>query len=324
MFRRFIARLCERPVLAGLTSAFFYLSGLFALLAMPVFVTVTLQGGATRGLAAVGSATAALLLLGLMLPHGGPAAVAPAFALFGLLFVGAGEILRHGRSLAFVVTLAVLLVVAALATYALSVPHPIGTLATAVQTALTHEGALLVHHDPAEAHAWMHVLKTLRPLYPYLPGILGLYVVLVFAVDLFLGAGLYAAAYSPGSYGRHFRAFRVGKTVAFLALAALVFTLVVRRPLVHDALLAIVPLFLLQGLAVVHARLRPHPLAGLLLVLLYTLLVVAVIGGGYLVYLVFALILLGWADNLIPLARPSNGPSAGPAAPLPPSGPPPS
>jgi len=321
VFRRFVVQLSEHPVLAGLVSTLFYLSGLFALFAMPVFVTVTLQGGVTRGLVALGSSAVALVLLALVLPHGGPSDVVPAFVLVGLLFVAAAALLRHGRSLAFVVTLAALLALAVLASYAVSVAHPLGTFEAAVRTALAHERALLLHHYPAEAKAWSRSLASLRPLYPYLPGILGLYAVLLFAVDLFLGAGLHAAAYSPGSYGRHFRAFRTGKTLALLTLAGFLLTLVVRRPLVTDALLPFVPLYLLQGLAVVHARLRPHPYARPLLALLYGLLVVAVLGGGYLVYLVFALILLGWVDNFLAVPRPADAPPSGPRAPLPPAGP---
>ena len=317
VLRRFVAHLCDHPVLAGLIAALFYTSGLFTLLAAPVFVIVTLQGGLRRGLPALASSVVALLILTLAFPHSGPGLAVLAFAFLGLVFVLASELLRRGKSLALIVSLAALLLLAALAIYAFSVPHPLSLFEHTLRTALQHEEALFAHRYPTEAHELEHSLKTLTPLYPYLLGIFGLYAVLVFAVDLFIGAAVHAAAYSPGSFGRHFRAFRVGKTLAFLTLALFLVTFVVRSPLLSDAFLPLLPLYLFQGLSVVHARLYAHPAARPLLFLLYALLVFALLAGGVFVYLALALVLLGWIDNFLVLTRP-GGPSsparAGPPA----------
>lgn len=312
MFRKFVTHLCDHPVFAGLIAAFFYLSGLFAIFAMPVFVTVTLQNGATQGVVALAVSVVVLILFGLTLPHNISLAVAPAFALGGLLFVGAAALLRRGRGLAFVVTLVSLLVLAVFAGYALAVPHPIGTFVAAVRTTVAHQQALLARHYPAEAKAWGKSFQALRPLYPYLLGLLGLYIVFAFAVDLFLGAGIHSAAYSPGSYGRHFRAFRVGVTPAVLALAFLAVTLIAHRPLVVDALLLLLPLFFLQGLARVHAWVHGHPSLKPLLILLYALIVASLLFGGFLVYVVYVLVLTGWFDNFL---------KRSPASAMPPSSP---
>jgi hypothetical protein len=77
----------------------------------------------------------------------------------------------------------------------------------------------------------------------------------------------------------------------------------------------LLPLYLFQGLSVVHARLYAHPAARPLLFLLYALLVLALLAGGVFVYLAFALVLLGWIDNFFALNRPGGPSSPAPAGP---------
>lgn len=311
MFRRFVERLCERPVLAGLVASFFYVSGILAPLAMPVVVLVALRSGAARALGALAAALAVLALLGIFLPHAGPGAVSLyGFGAAGLVFLGAAELLRRGRSLAFIVSLFALLVLAAFVVYIVSVPHPVSALAAAVREALAKEGALFVHRYPKEAAAWKRSMKSLEPLSPYFLGIFGLYAVAVFAAEFFIGAGLHAAVFRPGRFGEHFRAFRVGTTLALLTLLVLGLVFYPGGPLPVDAFLPLLPLYLLQGLAIAHAWIRSRPAAAPLLFLLYALLVLAVIVGGYLVYLVFAVVSLGWMDNFLPFRRPPGPPAS--------------
>lgn len=311
MFRRFLDQLATRPVLAGLISVALFLSGILAPFAMPVLVLFSLESGFTRALAALASALVALILLALLLPHAGPDPFAIIFfVLAGLVFVETASLLRHGRSLAFLVSLVTLLFLGGLVVYALLVPHPVETLAVLVRSSLEREGALLARHYPKEAKAWAQSMKSLTPLYPYLLGIFGLYGALVYAIEFFIGASIHAAIRSPGRFGEHFRSFRAGTTMAGLTLLVLILTLIFRGPLEIDALLLFLPLYLLQGLALVHAWIHAHPKAAPLLFVLYVLLFFALVSGGYLVYLVFFLIGLGWIDNFIPLKRPPRPPAS--------------
>ncbi|HSQ06197.1 MAG TPA: hypothetical protein VLM84_00640 [Chromatiaceae bacterium] len=97
-----------------------------------------------------------------------------------------------------------------------------------------------------------------------------------FLLALFIGRWWQAVLYNPGGFGAEFRELRLNPVLGLLALALLVLRLLSPEAVwVFDLLVLLVPLFLLQGLAVAHG-LRAILGAGVgWLIALYVLLVLA-------------------------------------------------
>jgi hypothetical protein len=96
---------------------------------------------------------------------------------------------------------------------------------------------------------------------------------------LFLGRWWQALLFNPGGFGAEFRAFRVGPGVGYLALGLLALVLIVDQALwASELLLLLAPLFLLQGVAVVHGLVAALSVSRAWLIAFYVLLLLSMIG----------------------------------------------
>lgn len=78
---------------------------------------------------------------------------------------------------------------------------------------------------------------------------------------LFIGRWWQALLYNPGGFGAEFRALRIGSGVAYPALGLAVVVLLLDGAMwATDLLLLLVPLFFLQGVAIVHGLAHSYPI----------------------------------------------------------------
>ena len=85
------------------------------------------------------------------------------------------------------------------------------------------------------------------------PGVMALTLLLAAVGGLLLGMGWHASLSSPGALGKAFRNLRLGKALAAAGLAILLGGLTTNHPLLANLLLVAMSVFVLQGLALIHA-----------------------------------------------------------------------
>lgn len=222
------------------------LSSPLAYLGTAVLGLVTLRLGGLEGLRVLAGGLAALAVLGL-LAGGVSVPLVVSAALLWLPMLPLALLLRVSRSLALTLQIAavsgVLLVVIAHA--ALGDPEQwwLPRLQAALAPAFKQHGLDAARYVP-ELARWMTAMSVAA---------------LVFGVllSLFLARGWQAGLYNPGGFGAEFRALRLGRRFALAtALIGAVAALPIRGAVVTiaaDALLALLLVYLLQGLALVHA-----------------------------------------------------------------------
>lgn len=270
------------------------LSSPLAYLGTAVLGLVTLRLGGLEGLRVLAGGLAALAVLGL--PAGGVSVpLVVSAALLWLPMWPLALLLRVSRSLALTLQVAavsgVLLVVIAHA--ALGDPEQwwLPRLQAALGPAFKQHGLDAARYVP-ELARWMTAMSVAA---------------LVFGVmlSLLLARGWQAGLYNPGGFGAEFRALRLGRrfalATALIGAVAALPTLGAVATIAADALLALLLVYLLQGLALVHALVhtrvvRPPARRGWLGAVYVVLLLAAP-------QIVPLLAMMGWVDAWVDMRK---------------------
>ncbi|RNE91487.1 DUF2232 domain-containing protein [Marichromatium sp. AB31] len=263
----FIMRGPSQAALVAATSALLsVMIPVFGVVAAAAVGLVTLRNGARGGaLVALLATLGAGLFYGLV--FGAPLLVLGVLLLFWVPIWGLALVLRYSRSLALTVESASLLVMLGLVLVYAIVGDPAVFWARLLE--LMREAALAAQPDGAAANAALF-----GELARWMTGAFAMALTFQVVLALFLARWWQAQLYNPGGFGEGFRAYRLHRAFALLALLLIAGWALVRGPglLADLALVAGVGL-LLQGLAVVH-QLRVQRGSGTgWLVLLYVLLV---------------------------------------------------
>ncbi|MGE5154168.1 MAG: DUF2232 domain-containing protein [Bdellovibrio bacteriovorus] len=239
----------------------------FALVSGAAIALVTLrrglrEGALLGGLATLGVGLLSALALGTPWPALGTLLVLwlPVWALAALL--------RHFRSLSLTIAAAggigVLIVIA----FHALVADPAAVwreLMTPFREVLIRDGVV----EPPAADALFAAIAH------WMTGAFAAALVLQWILGLFLGRWWQALLYNPGGFGQELRELRLHRAFGIAGLALLAATALVRGPgLIPDLLIVLLPLYLLQGLAVIHQIHRARRLHPGWLFALYALLVV--------------------------------------------------
>jgi len=265
-------------LLPPLTSPLVYLGG-------AVIGLVTLRLGALQGLSVVGAGGAALAIVG---------AVGSGFAL--PMVIGAwvlwlpawalGVLLRSSRSLALCLqgaaAFGLLLLIVAYAWLGQPTAWWATRLDVLLGPAFAAQGLDTAQYFPALAR-WMTALSVAALMFGAL-------------MSLLLARAWQAGLYNPGGFGTEFRSLRLGKGFAVVSFVTVMIATVTSGSVAElsaDAVVVLLVVYLLQGLALVHAVVhnrRAHRgwLIGLYVVLLMAALQVMPL-----------LALLGWMDAWI-------------------------
>jgi hypothetical protein len=218
---------------------------LVAAVSSAVVALVTLRQGPREGLTVIGIAglgSAVLVWLALGTPW-------PALGFLGILWVPLGFlalVLRGTRSLAMTVLAAALLGLLILVGIHLATDDPARywvALMEPARAALV-EGELV---DEARSQALIQALAT------WMTGAFAASLYAQFLLALFLARWWQAVLYNPEGFGAEFRALRLPKALGYAALALL--GLRIWQPEStwgYELLVLLVPLLLIQGLAVAH------------------------------------------------------------------------
>jgi hypothetical protein len=264
---RFVMRGYPQAALAAaLTAGISLLLPLLGLLSSAVVALVTLRLGVKDG-AAVGALAAALLggLCALIL--GSPWPAVASLLVLWLPAWGLAALLRASRSLDLTVLAGGLAGVAAVLLVHVLTQDPaafwLGLLGPFQET-LVKDGIV----DEAGARALFGELAR------WMTGAFAAALVLQWLAGLFIGRWWQAALYNPGGFGAEFRGLRLHRGLAVAGLLLLGAIALVKGPgLFPDLLTVLAPLWLLQGLAVIHQLHRAHRAHLGWLVGLYALLV---------------------------------------------------
>ena len=239
------------------------------LLSSAALALVTLRGGAREGLrvgglAALGCLPPTFFLFG---------TVRPVLVLVIILWLpvwGLGFLLRFSRSLAFAAQAGGLAVLGAVVLLHLLVPDPAATwlqVLKPLQDALVADG--LMERPGAE--------EAFAALAPWLTGAFAAGLLLQVLLGLWIGRWWQALLYNPGGFGADFRAFRLHPVVGAAGLLLLGLAVLEPGPgLFLDLLLVLTPLWLFQGLAVIHQLRVLYQARRRWLVIFYALLVLLV------------------------------------------------
>jgi len=265
-------------VLPPLTSPLVYLGG-------AVIGLVTLRLGALQGLSVAGAGGAALALVG---------AVGSGFAL--PMVVGAwvlwlpawalGVLLRSSRSLALCLqgaaAFGLLLLIAAYAWLGQPAAWWAPRLDELLGPAFAAQGLDTAQYFPSLAR-WMTAMSVAALMFGAL-------------MSLLLARAWQAGLYNPGGFGTEFRSLRLGKGFAVVSLAAVMIATVTSggvAELAADAVVVLLVVYLLQGLALVHAVVNSRRAHRGWLIGLYVVLLMAAL------QVMPLLALLGWMDAWI-------------------------
>ncbi len=250
---------------------------------------VTLRAGLAQGLLVAGLALVATALLGQLLF--GSMLVGPmGFASLWLPVALAAEQLRRHAELARPLWLLMLLAAALLAGFHLLLGEPVAwwrellgeLFATALSEAPPPPGA-----TASDVEALLDEMATL------MSGALSAALLVSASIALLLARWWQSLLYNPGGFGTEFRALRLGRLpslAVFLLVAAGSWLGLAEAPL-RELLLPLLALYLLQGLAVVHAVIKARGASAAWLVLMYGLLLFALPPAA------LTLALAGWVDN---------------------------
>ncbi len=235
----------QAALVAAVTALLSMLLPVFGLLSSGAVALVTLrngmrEGALVSGLSALGVAVLGAVTLG---------TVWPALGLLLILWLplwALGGLLRHLRSLSVTVQAAGLAgVVLVLLAHAL-IPDPSARwleLLVPFREALVSDGVV----DASAADALFASVAR------WMTGTFAAALVLQWLLALFTGRWWQAQLYHPGGFGQEFRELRLHRGFGIAGLGLLAWIGLVKGPgLLPDLLVVLMPLYLLQGLAVIH------------------------------------------------------------------------
>lgn len=260
----------QATVVAGLLGALALMLPAVGILSAAVVALVTLRQGAQEGLLVGAGATVVTGLIA-YLTVGSPVPV------LGLLFLSwlpiwvLALVLRYGRSLGLAVQAALAVgLIAILVVYAQQ-----GDPQTLWTELLEPVRAILVQSHGIEEDASREVVKQIAS---WMTGAFAAGLFLQLAVTLFVARWWQAILYNPGGFRQEFQALRVHSALGYAALPLIVLTAMGRGESwswASDLLLLLVPIFLLQGLAVLHNLAARTGIHKIWLLVLYLLLLFA-------------------------------------------------
>jgi len=257
----------QASLVAWCTGLLSLLLPLVGLLSSATLALVTLRGGTWYGvrvgaLAGLGCLVLCTLLMG---------SPWPALAILLVLWLpvwGLAAILRFSRSLAFTAQAAGLAGVLGV----LSVHALIGDPTSAWLRLLEPLRAALIKDGGLDGPVAAAVFETLAP---WMTGALAAALMLQVLVGLFIGRWWQGQLYNPGGFGADFRSFRLHPVVGLVGLLLVAGVGFQPGPgLIPDLLLVLSPLWLFQGLAVIHQLIAQRGARRAWLVGFYLLLVV--------------------------------------------------
>lgn len=238
----------QATLVAWLTGLLSLMIPFVGLLSSATLGLVTLRNGLRTG-ARVGAQAGLGCLILCLLVLGTPW---PALVIALVLWLpvwGLAGVLRHSRSLALTTQLAgVVGVVAILAVHALAADPTAYwlRLLEPFQTVLMQNGGV---DGPT-------LQKVFAELAPWMTGAFALGLMLQTLLGLLIGRWWQGQLYNPGGFGADFRAFRLHPVLGVVGLLLVVAVGFMPGPgLVPDLLLVLFPLWLFQGLAVIHSLL---------------------------------------------------------------------
>jgi len=266
-FAQFVMR---GPAQAALVIAAFGLLSLilplFGLISSAAVGLVTLRDGARRGAVAVAVATLASAAIAAV-AFGAPLVAIVLLLMLWLPILGLGALLRQSRSLALTVQAAGLLGVLVVLLLRSLVDDP----AAAWLALLRPIEAMLVQDQVATPEV---VGAMIGEVARWMTGAFAAGLVLQWLASLFIGRWWQAMLYNPGGFGDELRSLRLSRWVGLAGLMLLVIIGFRHGPgLGADLLVVLSVLWLLQGLAVLHALHHDRRLAVGWLIGLYVLMV---------------------------------------------------
>lgn len=264
----FIMRGYPQAALVAAASALLsLLLPLFGLVSGAVIALVTLRRGVREGALLVGLATLGVGLLG-ALALGSPWPALGTLLILWLPVWGLAALLRLSRSLSLTVAAAGLVgVLVVLAIHALVADPAAGwlELMAPFREVLVRDGVV----EPQAAEILFGAIAR------WMTGAFAAALVLQWLLGLFIGRWWQALLYNPGGFGEELRDLRLHRVLGVAGLVLLTWSGLARGPgLIPDLLIVLMPLYLLQGLAVVHQFHRARGLHAGWLFGLYVLLVV--------------------------------------------------
>lgn len=239
---------------------------LVGLISSATVALVTLRKGANEGLilcvlAGLASGLLALGALGSAVP-----AVEFALALWLPVWI-LGLVLRQSKSLDLTIQFAALLGLVILVGIHLQEPNPAVYWAELLEPARQR----LVEVGVVDAEMSEQLVAQVAR---WMTGVFAATFYFQLLLALFIGRWWQALLYNPGGFGAEFRAFRVQVVAAYLALGLLVANLLLDGAnWASELLLLLAPLFLLQGVAIVHAVAHAYSVGRGWLIGFYVLLV---------------------------------------------------
>lgn len=210
-----------------------------------VVALFTLRRGLREGALLAGLATLGVGLLG-ALALGSPWPALGTLLILWLPVWGLAALLRASRSLSLTVAAAGImgaLIVLAIHTLAADPTAGWLELMTPFREVLVRDGVV----EPEAAEALFGAIAR------WMTGAFAAALVLQWVLGLFLGRWWQALLYNPGGFGQEYRDLRLPRVLGIAGLVLLALMALIRGPgLIPDLLIVITPLYLLQGLAVLH------------------------------------------------------------------------
>ena len=284
----FAAFVMRGPVSAAAVAAATLLLGLFlppfAWLSAAVIALVTLRLGAVAALRVALPSLAGLVLAGLaVLGQGGALALSGAAA--WLPAVVLALVLRQRVRLDDTLLVACGLGWAiVLGTYAL-VDDPTALWRDVLLQLFQPEQMAAQLEVPAEA-----LRQMAEQLAPLMTGLVAMSVVVSAVTSLLLARWWQALLYNPGGFGAEFRALRLGRAAAVIALGLGALAIATPVPLIDGLALVVLGVYVFQGLAVAHGVVKAREAGPIWLAALYIAMV------PLMPYVVAGLVVLGAAD----------------------------
>lgn len=239
---------------------------LFGLVSGAAIALFTLRRGGRDGALLVGAATLGVAFLGTVALGSPWPALGTLLILWLPLWVLAA-LLRASRSISLAVAGAGLVGILVVLAIRILVADPAAgwmELMTPVRDALVRDG--MVQGQAADA--------LFAAIARWMTGAFAATLVLQWLLGLFIGRWWQALLYNPGGFGQEFRALRLHRALGVAGLVLLVLIALVHGPgLIPDLLVVLMPVYLLQGLAVIHQLHHSRGLNPAWLVGLYFLLV---------------------------------------------------
>ena len=238
----------------------------FGLLSGAAIALFTLRRGVREGALLGGLATLGVGLLG-ALALGSPWLALGTLLVLWLPVWGLAALLRLSRSLSLTTMAAGLLgAFIVLSVYALVEDPVAGWMGL-----MTPFREVLVRDGVVEAQAAGALFDAMAR---WMTGVFAAALVLQWLLGLFLGRWWQALLYNPGGFGAEFRELHLHRVLGIAGLALLLAIGFARGAgLIADLLIVLMPLYLLQGLAVIHQVHRARGLGAAWLLGLYVLLV---------------------------------------------------